>query len=57
VADGTHVEAGDTVASIEAMKMEHPLVAPIPGVVRIEVAVGDPVRRDQLVARIEERTP
>jgi acetyl-CoA/propionyl-CoA carboxylase biotin carboxyl carrier protein len=57
VADGTHVEAGDTVVSIEAMKMEHPLVAPIPGVVRIEVAVGDPVRRDQLVARIEERTP
>jgi acetyl-CoA/propionyl-CoA carboxylase biotin carboxyl carrier protein len=39
------------------MKMEHPLVAPIPGVVRIEVAVGDPVRRDQLVARIEEDTP
>jgi acetyl-CoA/propionyl-CoA carboxylase biotin carboxyl carrier protein len=57
VADGTHVEAGDAVASIEAMKMEHPLVAPIPGVVRIEVAVGDPVRRDQLVARIEEETP
>jgi acetyl-CoA/propionyl-CoA carboxylase biotin carboxyl carrier protein len=36
------------------MKMEHPLVAPIPGVVQIQVAVGDPVRRDQVVATIEE---
>jgi acetyl-CoA/propionyl-CoA carboxylase biotin carboxyl carrier protein len=57
VADGIRVEAGDVVVSIEAMKMEHPLVAPIPGIVRIEVAVGDPVRRDQVVARIEEETP
>ena len=57
VADGTRVETGDVVVSVEAMKMEHPLVAPIPGVVRIQVAVGDPVRRDQLVARIEKETP
>ncbi|MBX3194827.1 MAG: ATP-grasp domain-containing protein [Microbacteriaceae bacterium] len=53
VADGAEVEAGDVVVSIEAMKMEHPLVAPTAGVVRIQVAVGDPVRRDQLVATIE----
>ncbi|HWM33301.1 MAG TPA: biotin carboxylase N-terminal domain-containing protein [Pseudolysinimonas sp.] len=57
LADGTRVEAGDVVVSIEAMKMEHPLPAPTRGVVRIQVAVGDPVRRDQLVATIEEETP
>jgi acetyl-CoA/propionyl-CoA carboxylase biotin carboxyl carrier protein len=53
VADGDHVEAGDTIVAVEAMKMEHALTAPVAGVVRLNVAVGDLVRRDQVVARIE----
>ena len=53
VADGDTVEAGDTIVTVEAMKMEHALTAPVSGTVRIEVAVGDLVRRDQVVAHIE----
>jgi acetyl-CoA/propionyl-CoA carboxylase biotin carboxyl carrier protein len=34
------------------MKMEHPVLAPHDGVVRLLVAVGDQVRRDQPVARV-----
>ena len=52
--DGDVVEAGAVIAAVEAMKMEHPLTAPTRGVVRILVAVGDQVRRDQVVAQIEE---
>jgi acetyl-CoA/propionyl-CoA carboxylase biotin carboxyl carrier protein len=54
VTDGDYVEAGDTIVAVEAMKMEHALTAPVSGTVRIEVAVGDLVRRDQVVATIEE---
>lgn len=53
VADGDVVEAGTPILSVEAMKMEHALAAPVSGTVRISVAVGDLVRRDQVVARIE----
>jgi len=53
VADGDAVAAGDTVAVVEAMKMEHRLLAPISGVVRVQVATGDLVRLDQLVARVD----
>ncbi|HEV7741493.1 MAG TPA: biotin carboxylase N-terminal domain-containing protein [Pseudolysinimonas sp.] len=53
VADGDRVEAGDTIVTVEAMKMEHALTAPVAGVVRVDVAVGDLVRRDQVVAHIE----
>ncbi|GGJ78208.1 acetyl/propionyl/methylcrotonyl-CoA carboxylase subunit alpha [Agromyces bauzanensis] len=52
-ADGDTVEEGDAVVAIEAMKMEHRVVAGLDGVVRIAVAVGDLVARDQAVARIE----
>ncbi|WP_101845810.1 acetyl/propionyl/methylcrotonyl-CoA carboxylase subunit alpha [Zhihengliuella sp. ISTPL4] len=52
VTDGTAVDAGTPLVSIEAMKMEHPVLAPHDGVVRILVAVGDQVRRDQPVARV-----
>jgi acetyl-CoA/propionyl-CoA carboxylase biotin carboxyl carrier protein len=54
VADGDRVTAGDTVVTVEAMKMESPLTAPVDGIVRISVRVGDLVRRDQVVAVIEE---
>lgn len=52
VANGTTVSAGDPLASIEAMKMEHRVVAPRDGVVSLLVSVGDQVRRDQPVARV-----
>jgi acetyl-CoA/propionyl-CoA carboxylase biotin carboxyl carrier protein len=54
VGDGDRVAAGDTVVTVEAMKMESPLTAPVDGIVRISVRVGDLVRRDQVVAVIEE---
>jgi acetyl-CoA/propionyl-CoA carboxylase, biotin carboxylase, biotin carboxyl carrier protein len=53
VHDGDVVEAGDPIATIEAMKMEHPLTAPLAGVVRIALQPGHLVRRDQIVATIE----
>ncbi|HTL39990.1 MAG TPA: biotin carboxylase N-terminal domain-containing protein [Pseudolysinimonas sp.] len=53
VRDGDAVEAGDTIVAVEAMKMEHALTAPVAGIVRVDVAVGDQVRRDQVVAHIE----
>ncbi|KJL18671.1 Acetyl-/propionyl-coenzyme A carboxylase alpha chain [Microbacterium oxydans] len=52
VADGDTVSAGQALVSIEAMKMEHPVLAPHDGVVHLLVAVGDQVRRDQPVARV-----
>ena len=57
VADGDHVAAGDTIVTVEAMKMESPLTAPVAGIVRVSVRVGDLVRRDQVVAVIEEAAP
>ena len=51
-ADGARVAAGERIVSIEAMKMEHPVLAPHDGVVSIEVAVGDQVRRDQVLAHV-----
>jgi acetyl-CoA/propionyl-CoA carboxylase biotin carboxyl carrier protein len=53
VDDGARVDAGATVLTIEAMKMEHALVAPHSGVVRLRVRSGDLVRRDHVVAVVE----
>lgn len=53
VANGDSVTAGQTVLTIEAMKMEHPVVATLDGVVDISLKPGDLVTRDQIVARIE----
>lgn len=53
VETGARVAAGDTVVVVEAMKMEHRLVAPAAGVVTVQVAPGDLVRLDQLVARVD----
>ena len=52
VADGERVEAGTVVATVEAMKMEHALAAPVDGVVELLVAVGDQVKVGQPLARI-----
>ncbi len=51
-ADGATVSAGERIVTIEAMKMEHPVTAPHDGVVRLDVAVGDQVRRDQVLAHV-----
>jgi acetyl-CoA/propionyl-CoA carboxylase biotin carboxyl carrier protein len=55
VADGESVDAGAVVVTVEAMKMEHALAAPIDGVVELLVAVGDQVKVGQSLARIIAR--
>ena len=44
--------AGAVVVTVEAMKMEHALAAPVDGVVELLVAVGDQVKVGQPLARI-----
>jgi acetyl-CoA/propionyl-CoA carboxylase biotin carboxyl carrier protein len=52
VADGEPVGAGAVVVAVEAMKMEHPITAPVDGVVELLVSVGDQVKVGQPLARI-----
>lgn len=53
VADGERVAAGAVVVTVEAMKMEHALAAPVDGAVELLVAVGDQVKVGQPLARIK----
>jgi biotin carboxyl carrier protein len=47
---GARVEQGATLLSIESMKMEYPVVAPVTGVVeRINVSVGDLTEENQVL--------
>jgi acetyl-CoA/propionyl-CoA carboxylase biotin carboxyl carrier protein len=52
IEQGADVAAGTVVVTVEAMKMEHALSAPVDGVVELLVAVGDQVKVGQLLARI-----
>ncbi|MFG1932617.1 acetyl/propionyl/methylcrotonyl-CoA carboxylase subunit alpha [Mycobacterium sp. NPDC048908] len=52
VEDGQEVAAGTVVVTVEAMKMEHALSAPIDGAVELLVAAGDQVKVGQPLARI-----
>ena len=52
VQDGQRVAAGAVVVTVEAMKMEHALAAPVDGVVELLVAVGHQVKVGQPLARI-----
>lgn len=52
VSDGAHVEAGDAVIVVEAMKMEHVVRSTIAGAVALHAAAGDQVSRGQTLATV-----
>lgn len=52
VDEGASVTAGRPLVSIEAMKMEHPVLAPHAGTVHLLVTVGDQAKRGQAVATV-----
>ena len=52
VAEGDHVEDGDTIAILESMKMEIPVIAEAAGAVSLKVAEGDVVQEGDLIAVI-----
>jgi len=56
VDDGAEVEAGTVIVTVEAMKMEHALTAPVDGVVELLVGAGDQVKVGQPLARITVNT-
>ena len=54
VTAGAGVAAGDPIVTLEAMKMEHAVVAPSPGsVAEVRVRAGDQVTRGQVLATVE----
>jgi acetyl-CoA/propionyl-CoA carboxylase biotin carboxyl carrier protein len=52
VSDGDTVQAGQVLLSVEAMKMEHQLLAPLGGTVHISAKAGDLVKADQVLATV-----
>jgi biotin carboxyl carrier protein len=52
VADGDQVADGDTLAILESMKMEIPVIAESSGTVSLKVAEGDVVQEGDLIAVI-----
>ncbi|MGO1695842.1 MAG: biotin carboxylase N-terminal domain-containing protein [Arthrobacter sp.] len=56
VSTGDHVEVGQPLLAVEAMKMEHPLVAGLTGTATIHVAVGDHVSAGASVATVTPET-
>jgi acetyl-CoA/propionyl-CoA carboxylase biotin carboxyl carrier protein len=57
VSNGDIVAAGQVLLAVEAMKMEHQLVAPLDGTVHISIASGDLVKADQVLATIHPVHP
>ena len=57
VSNGDTVTAGQVLLSVEAMKMEHQLVAPLDGTVHISIAAGDLVKADQVAGHHPPRSP
>lgn len=56
VRDGDAVDAGQVLVSVEAMKMEHQLLAPLAGTVHLSARQGDLVKADQVLATIHPET-
>lgn len=54
--DGADVTAGQVLVSVEAMKMEHQLLAPLDGTVHLSVRPGDLVKADQVLATVHPRS-
>jgi acetyl-CoA carboxylase biotin carboxyl carrier protein len=55
IAVGTHVEQGDDIAIIEAMKMEIPLSSPASGTIReVLVAIDEVVAEGQVLVVLDE---
>jgi len=56
VEEGETVEAGQRLAVVEAMKMEHALTAPFAGVVAdLAANIGDQVEMGERIMRVEAR--
>lgn len=55
VSDGDQVVEGQTLLAVEAMKMEHQLVAAASGVVKLSTATGNLVKANQVLATIHPR--
>jgi biotin carboxyl carrier protein len=53
VDDGARVERGDTIAEVECMKTFWPVYAPVGGIVRHKVELGEVVGQDEVIAIIE----
>lgn len=56
VTDGAEVTAGQVLVSVEAMKMEHQLLAPLDGTVHLSARPGDLVKADQVLATVHPHT-
>ena len=55
VEPGSKVEEDEPILTLEAMKMEMPIVSPVNGVLKeFRIKVGDQVESDSLMAIIEE---
>ena len=52
VSDGDMVKTGQVLVSVEAMKMEHQLLAPLEGTVHLSIRPGDLVKADQVLATV-----
>ncbi len=57
VGNGDAVTAGQVLLAVEAMKMEHQLVAPLDGTVHLSITSGDLVKADQVLATIHPAHP
>ncbi|MFI2564488.1 acetyl/propionyl/methylcrotonyl-CoA carboxylase subunit alpha [Paenarthrobacter sp. NPDC018779] len=57
VADGDPVQEGQVLLAVEAMKMEHQLVASVSGTVHLTTTTGDQVKADQVLATIHSAAP
>ena len=51
--EGAQISKGDTLVILEAMKMEHPLIADRDGIVaKVHVSTGTQVKRRQLLVEL-----